>query len=214
MEVSETERPYLELVNSILEEAALRPIQIKRNKHGPLEIGVSTRLTLWVDCRVIPQIGVWNGEVIENGRISMGGEVFGITGGMITVGNTGIPLNNTKVITWINLGFSWSRGEILDSVWKNLPDVRKIIFLQQQPFNKLEVAFCRNGAKVPYLHIRDVRRLPGEPEECRYMSWSSSDAVALGRSFVLGDCPESVFLEGIAEANEIIRDLVYPKECD
>jgi len=87
MEVTETEKPHLDLVYSILEEAALRPIQVKRDDKGRLEIGVSTRLTLWVDCRNSPQIGVWNGEAIQSGRMNIGGQEFGFTGGAVAIGS-------------------------------------------------------------------------------------------------------------------------------
>jgi len=214
MEISEVEKSYLDLVYSILEEAALRPIRVKRDDKGRLEVGVSTRLTLWVDCRNSPQIGVWNGEAIQSGRMNIGGQEFGFTGGTVTIGSTTVPLKNTKAVTWVAQCWSWAGKEVSDLVWKHLPEVRKVVFLQQQPSNNLEVSLIRNTSKVPYLHIRDVRRMPDGLEEFRYMSWSESDMVALGRSYILGDCPEAVFIEGLCEANEQIRDLVYPKELD
>lgn len=210
----EVEKSYLDLVYSILEEAALRPIRVKRDGMGRLEIGVSTRLTLWVDCRHAPQVGVWNGEMIKSGSINLGGREVGFTSGMIRAGAEWIPVKNEKAVTWVSQCWSWAGKEVSDLVWKHLPEVRKVIFIQQQPSNKLEVALIRNTSKVPYLHIRDVRRMPGKPEECQYMSWSESNMVALGRSYILGDCPEAVFIEGLCEANEQIRDLVYPKELD
>ncbi len=71
MEVTETEKPCLELVKEIMLEMALRPIRIKRDKRGRIEIGVSVTQTIWVDCRTKPKLGVWNGHVVEDGKCTM-----------------------------------------------------------------------------------------------------------------------------------------------
>jgi len=155
--------------------------------------------------------------MLQAGMVNIGGQEFGFTGGTVTIGSTSIPLKNTKAVTWIEVRGEWSRGQIADLVWKGLPAVRKVIHLQQQPRHKIEVSIHRNMSNEVYIFVAYIQAYTnGFGGDTNFVRTSKDDPhlVALGRSFILGDCPEAVFIEGLCEANEQIRDLVYPKELD